>query len=264
VCGWARRRAVMRGRCAPHRTLALRARPGVVAHPSPASLTLIALIPCPTPHLPPFMQMGMCFSSPDADKPAASSKQASKAGAHGSAAAAAAKARVPDFGLAEFWEVIKLLGTGECARCCCGCHCCWFAAAGPESSGKLGACMQWQKRGVEQAGRRRPPLSSRSIVNSNQPAGCKQHRRSALTRTHGPRTNPHKQAARARRGCAASTPPAARWRSSWCGAPSPSPSRRSSSGRSASWRTWEVSGRRRLIGPHAPLMLTRTEPEHLV
>jgi serine/threonine-protein kinase SRK2 len=57
--------------------------------------------------------MGMCFSSPDADNAAASSRPGSKGGAHGGgAAAAAAKNRVPDFGLAEFWEVIKLLGTG--------------------------------------------------------------------------------------------------------------------------------------------------------
>jgi hypothetical protein len=57
------------------------------------------------------------MSSPEADKPAGKAPASGRAGsasAGGAAgAAAAAKSKVPDFGLADQWEVIKLLGTGE-------------------------------------------------------------------------------------------------------------------------------------------------------
>ncbi|KIY94966.1 protein kinase [Monoraphidium neglectum] len=60
--------------------------------------------------------MGGCMSSPEADKPAGKAPASGRAGsasAGGAAgAAAAAKSKVPDFGLADQWEVIKLLGTG--------------------------------------------------------------------------------------------------------------------------------------------------------
>jgi hypothetical protein len=58
--------------------------------------------------------MGSCFSSPAADGAAPPAKKAggSSAAHHGGSSSAAAKSRVPDFGLGDYWEVIKLLGTG--------------------------------------------------------------------------------------------------------------------------------------------------------
>ncbi|KAI8468136.1 MAG: kinase-like domain-containing protein [Monoraphidium minutum] len=60
--------------------------------------------------------MGGCMSSPEG---AADKSPSTKAGggrgasaSHGASAGAGSKNKVPDFGLAEFWEVIKLLGTG--------------------------------------------------------------------------------------------------------------------------------------------------------
>jgi hypothetical protein len=57
--------------------------------------------------------MGGCFSAPDADGGAAQpAKKAAGGNAATGSSSAQAKARVPDFGLSEYWEVIKLLGTG--------------------------------------------------------------------------------------------------------------------------------------------------------
>lgn len=60
--------------------------------------------------------MGACFSSPAADKPpAAGGKSATSGSGGGARASASSKSKapaVPDFGLADYWDVIKLLGTG--------------------------------------------------------------------------------------------------------------------------------------------------------
>lgn len=57
--------------------------------------------------------MGGCFSSPDADAGRSGASGRATAGSGAGAASAKAKQQaVPDFGLSDFWEVIKLLGTG--------------------------------------------------------------------------------------------------------------------------------------------------------
>lgn len=74
-------------------------------------------------------QMGNCCSAPDAvDADAAArakregSKRAASAHQHhhhhhgektGSGTNGAAKSKVPDFGFSEYWDVLKLLGTGD-------------------------------------------------------------------------------------------------------------------------------------------------------
>jgi hypothetical protein len=195
-------------------------------------------------------RMGGCLSSPEADRPSpakpgaagarvASAPAPAAGGGGGGGGGAAAKSKVPDFGLAELWEVIKLLGTGE--------------PIGVQRVPRCGACRRSRLRLA--GGRRRVALvlAGRGAAGGEGGRGPSAGRgaregKLAAASASGPSGGPlparpsAAQAARARRGCAARRRPTARSRSSWCGAPYQSPSPRSSSGRSRSSPTWGVRG----------------------
>lgn len=64
-------------------------------------------------------KMGACLSTPDTKDAKAPPKKAQRSHAPSAQGGAPPKQTVPDFGLGEFWEVLKLLGTGADMKMWC-------------------------------------------------------------------------------------------------------------------------------------------------